>query len=365
MVTNGSAHGLDDARAGSMHKDLASLLTFAFNNKASDIHITSECAPMLRIHGSLSLMTKPTLSFETVESMTRTLLSNSEWLQLQKMRELDFSCMIDGVCRFRVNAYYQQGMLSMAFRVIPSEVPSIDSLGLPPAVRAFTEHRQGLVLVTGPTGSGKSSTLASMIRLLNTTSRKHIITLEDPIEFVHRNDRSLIDQREVGRDTLSFLNGLRASLRQDPDVILVGELRDLETIGTAITAAETGHLVLGTLHTNSAASTIERIIDVFPSEQQAQIRMQLGMTLKGVVAQQLLPTRDGNGRCVATEVMVSTAAVQNLIAAGKTQQLQNVLQTSKSEGMHTMDMSLQELVRSNQVLFEAAAPLMRDKSMNG
>lgn len=338
-----------------MDKELQSLLTDAFKQRASDIHLTTGKHPIFRVHGDLKTQQqRGPYTVADTDRMVRAMVSDTEYEELQTLRELDFATSIKGVSRFRVNAFYQMGKLSYAFRIIPNEIPSIKDLHLPPVIQSLTKQHKGLVLVTGPTGSGKSTTLASMIKHINQTKRKHIITLEDPIEYVHKSMHSLIDQREVGVDTMSFANGLRASLRQDPDIILVGELRDLETISTAITAAETGHLVLGTLHTSSAISTIERIIDMFPAAQQSQVRSQLSTALKAVIAQQLLPTRDGTGRRAATEVLINTPAVKNLINTGKTSQLQNVLQTSRSDGMHTMDSHLEELVKTGAVSKEEA-----------
>ncbi|TMN21587.1 type IV pilus twitching motility protein PilT [Lentibacillus cibarius] len=333
-------------------------LTQAFHQKASDVHITVGKAPVFRINGLLLEQDFPVLQPSDTERMGRSLLSDHEWQMLQERRELDFSCGISGVSRFRVNLFYQRGALSLAFRIVPRHIPSIEELHLPPIAKEITTERQGLVLVTGPTGSGKSTTLAAMLDFMNQTMGRHMITLEDPIEYVHTHHYSIIDQREIGIDTNSFLNGLRASLRQDPDVILVGELRDLETISTAITAAETGHLVLGTLHTSGAVSTIERMIDVFPPAQQTQIRIQLASILKAVISQQLLPTTDGTSRRVATEVLINTPAVKNLINNEKLHQIQNVLQTSKAQGMHTMDMDLKRLLNEGVVAYETVAPFL-------
>lgn len=337
-----------------MDSQLEKLLTHAFKSKASDIHITSNKSPIFRIHGELKTLKGPHLEPSDTERMARTLMNHTEWGKFQELRELDFASSIEGVARFRVNAYYQQETISLALRIISSTIPDFADLKLPSVIEGLTNITSGLVLVTGPTGSGKSSTLAAMIDLINKTQKKHIITLEDPVEFIHTNAKSLIDQREVGNDTLSFANGLRASLRQDPDVILVGELRDLETIATAVTAAETGHLVLGTVHTNGAVSTIERIIDMFPSGQQSQIRLQVAATLRSVVSQQLLPLSTGKGRRAVTEVLINTPAIANNIKEGKTSQIPNVLQTSKHLGMHTLEMAIDELstegVVDNEVL---------------
>ncbi|MCJ0931750.1 PilT/PilU family type 4a pilus ATPase [Virgibacillus halodenitrificans] len=337
-------------------------LTEAYHQQASDIHLTIGKAPIFRINGNLIEQDMEKLRPTETKQIVYSILSEEKWKQLERERELDFSYGINGVSRFRINTFYQRGELSLAIRIVPRGIPSIDELGLPPILKEVVKQPQGLVLVTGPTGSGKSTTLASMIDHLNHSVRKHIITLEDPIEYMHRHRQSVIDQREVGIDTANFANGLRASLRQDPDIILVGEMRDLETISTAITAAETGHLVLGTLHTKDAVSTIERIIDVFPPEQQAQIRIQLSTILSAVISQRLLITKDRQGRKVATEIMISTSAVKNLIRNEKLHQLQNVLQTSRELGMHTLEMDLKRLVHEGQIAYETAAPFLPERS---
>ncbi|WP_121615140.1 type IV pilus twitching motility protein PilT [Virgibacillus halodenitrificans] len=337
-------------------------LTEAYHQQASDIHLTIGKAPIFRINGNLIEQDMEKLRPTETKQIVYSILSEEKWKQLERERELDFSYGINGVSRFRINTFYQRGELSLAIRIVPRGIPSIDELGLPPILKEVVKQPQGLVLVTGPTGSGKSTTLASMIDHLNHSVRKHIITLEDPIEYMHRHRQSVIDQREVGIDTANFANGLRASLRQDPDIILVGEMRDLETISTAITAAETGHLVLGTLHTKDAVSTIERIIDVFPPEQQAQIRIQLSTILSAVISQRLLITKDRQGRRVATEIMISTSAVKNLIRNEKLHQLQNVLQTSREQGMHTLEMDLKRLVHEGQIAYETAAPFLPERS---
>ncbi|GAA0447671.1 type IV pilus twitching motility protein PilT [Lentibacillus halophilus] len=341
-----------------MDDTLQQWLTEAVHQQASDVHLTVGKPPVCRINGLLLEQDWPVLQPSDTERMSRSLLNDHDWHVLNDKREMDLSCGISGVSRFRVNLFYQRGALSLAFRIVPRHIPSIEELHLPPITHELTTERQGLMLVTGPTGSGKSTILAAMLDFMNQTMRRHMITLEDPIEYVHTHHHSIIDQREVGLDTTSFLTGLRASLRQDPDVILVGELRDLETISTAITAAETGHLVLGTLHTSSAVSTIERIIDVFPPQQQTQIRIQLSSMLKAVIAQQLLPTKDGTSRRAATEVLINTPAVKNLITNEKLHQIQNVLQTSKAQGMHTMDMDLKKLLREDVVAYETVAPFL-------
>ena len=277
--------------------------------------------------------------------------------------ELDYSYGLPGVSRFRVNAYHQRKSVSLALRVVASKTPTIEDLDLPKIIPELVEKPQGLILVTGPTGSGKSTTLASMIDYVNRTMRKHIVTLEDPIEYLHKHGNSIIDQREVGFDTKSYANGLKGALRQDPDIILVGEMRDLETIGIAITAAETGHLVLGTLHTSSAPSTINRIIDVFPPAQQPQIRVQLASVLVGVISQRLFPTVDKKGRKAATEVLVNNPAIANLIRNEKIHQIQSTMQTSRAQGMHTLEMSIRDLIDRNLIQKEAATKYLQEKMM--
>lgn len=338
-------------------------LTEAFQAKASDVHLTIGKAPIFRINGNLVENDDEKLVPSDTRQIVKSIIPEDQWVKLQQKRELDFSYGINGVSRFRINAYYQRGELSLAIRIVPTSIPSIEELQLPSIAKEIILHPQGLVLVTGPTGSGKSTTLAAMIDYMNKTMQKHIITLEDPIEYMHTHDQSVIDQREIGFDTNSFAGGLRASLRQDPDVILVGEMRDLETISTAITAAETGHLVLATLHTTDAVSTIERIIDVFPAEQQTQIRIQLSTILKAVISQRLIITKDNQGRRVATEVLINTAAVKNLIRNEKLFQVQNVLQTSRDQGMHTLEMDLKRLLQEDKIAYETAAPFLQERSL--
>ncbi|SDI92523.1 type IV pilus twitching motility protein PilT [Salimicrobium halophilum] len=328
-----------------MKEKIEQLMKAAHQLEASDIHLTVGVPPIFRLHGKLKQYGKESLKPEDTEGMVRAILPEGLQEKMDREGEIDFSYGIPGVSRFRVNAYKQRGCISMAVRIIPTRIPSIDELNMPSILKDIAEKDQGLVLVTGPTGSGKSTTLASMIDYMNQQFPRHIITLEDPIEYLHKHRYSIIDQREVGFDTSNFANGLRACLRQDPDVILVGEMRDLETISTAITAAETGHLVLGTLHTRDAAQTIDRIIDVFPPSQQSQIRVQVAGILEAVISQRLFVTKDGKGRRAATEILNNTSAVKNLIRNDKIHQLQNVMQTSKKDGMHTLQMSIQDLVQ--------------------
>ncbi|MFC3040115.1 type IV pilus twitching motility protein PilT [Virgibacillus xinjiangensis] len=343
-----------------MIQQFAQLLTDAVEKQASDIHMTVGRAPVFRIHGRLREQEEQAMDPAFIRQMVEDVLAEEQLEKLKEQRELDFSYDIPGVSRFRINVYHQRGNLALAVRVIPASIPSLEELRLPAVLKDVIQDTQGLILVTGPTGSGKSTTLASLVDYMNRTQEKHIITLEDPIEYMHGHQRSVIDQREIGSDTMSFAGGLRASLRQDPDVILVGEMRDLETISTAITAAETGHLVLGTLHTTDAVSTIERVIDVFPPSQQAQIRIQLSTVLKAVVSQRLLLNQVGSGRRAATEILINTSAVKNLIRNEKMHQMQNVLQTSRGQGMHTLEMDVQKLLQQKEVGYDSAVPYLRE-----
>jgi twitching motility protein PilT len=296
----------------------------------------------------------PTLTPTDTREIVYSILSGSQRQKFENNWQIDFAYQIPGQARFRVNAYFQRTAVGAAFRLIPFEVVPLEALGLPPVVAEFASKPRGLVLVTGPTGSGKSTTLASLIDVINSNREEHIMTIEDPIEFLHQHKKCIVNQRELGSDATSFGDALKAALRQDPDVILVGEMRDLDTISTAITAAETGHLVFATLHTQDTAQTIDRIIDVFPSGQQGQIRAQLSVALQGIMTQTLLPTADGSGRCVAAEVLVPTAAVRNLIRESKSHQIYSVLQTGGSFGMQTMDAALASLVRAGKVTRQVA-----------
>jgi twitching motility protein PilT len=333
-----------------MSIDFADLLMEVVNRRASDLHLSAGAPPTIRVRGRLSsLEGYPTLDSTDTREIVYSILSGDQRQRLETNWQLDFAYSIPGHARFRVNAYYQRGAVGAAFRLIPFELSSIDALGLPPAVHDFTRKPRGFVLVTGPTGSGKSTSLAAMIDEINSTREEHILTIEDPIEFLHAHKKCLVNQRELGSDAQSFAEALKAALRQDPDVILVGEMRDLETISTALTAAETGHLVFATLHTQDTAQTIDRIIDVFPPSQQGQVRVQLSVALQGIVTQQLLPTADGSGRVAACEVLVPNPAVRNLIREGKTHQIYSVLQTGSAQGMQTMDAALVSLVRSGRI----------------
>ncbi|MFD0047836.1 type IV pilus twitching motility protein PilT [Actinomycetes bacterium NPDC127524] len=344
-----------------MNTKIDHLLRAGFELKASDIHITVGVPPIMRLNGELKKYGKEELRPEDTEGMAKSIIPENMWKQLKEKGELDFSYGIPGVSRFRINTYFQRSCIAMAIRIVPTRIPTIEELKLPDTLKKITEKPQGLVLVTGPTGSGKSTTLASMIQYMNHTMRKHIITLEDPIEYLHKHQNCIIDQREVGFDTNNFANGLRAALRQDPDVILVGEMRDLETIHTAITAAETGHLVFGTLHTSSAPSTIDRIIDVFEPAQQAQVRIQLATVLVSIVSQRLFPTGDKKGRRAATEILVNNSAVANLIRNEKIHQIVNIMQTSRAQGMHTLDSDIKELLTAGVISKESAFSFLQDK----
>jgi twitching motility protein PilT len=338
-----------------MEFDFADILLETLNRRASDLHITAGARPMLRVRGRLgALDSAPILTATDTRELIYSILTNDQRQRLETNLQLDFAYSVPGRARFRVNAYFQRATLGAAFRLIPDKITPLEQLGLPPVVAEFSRKPRGMVLVTGPTGSGKSTTLASLIDLINSTRQEHILTIEDPIEFLHGHKKCIVNQRELGADATSFAVALKGALRQDPDVILVGEMRDIETIGTALTAAETGHLVFATLHTQDAPQTIDRIIDVFPAEQQAQVRVQLAVALQGVLTQQLLPTADGSGRCCAVEIMVPTPAVRNLIREGKTHQLYSVLQTGGQVGMQTMDSSLVYLVQTGQITRQLA-----------
>lgn len=328
---------------------------------ASDLHVSVGTPPLLRIDGSLiPVHEQPVWHRERTATALYSLLNPTQRATFDEKLELDFAFTLSANARFRVNYYQQRGAIGAAFRIIPTELKNLGQLGVPPQVGEFGKLPRGLVLVTGPTGSGKSTTLAAMIDQVNRTRADHIVTVEDPIEFLHTNKKALVNQREVGADTHSFANALKHVLRQDPDVILIGELRDLETISVALTAAETGHLVFATLHTQSAASTIDRVIDVFPPHQQDQIRVQLSATLQGVVCQTLVKRANGRGRAVATEVMFITPAIGNLIREGKTYQVTSALQSGAAAGMHTMDQHLAELVNGGEVSYDAALEKVQD-----
>jgi twitching motility protein PilT len=334
--------------------DFAEVLLEVLRLKASDLHLTAGSPPMVRQKGRLSALDYPALTPQQTREIIYSILTNDQRKKLENDWQIDFAYSIPGQGRFRVNAYFQRASLGAAFRLIPNEMPALDDLGLPPVLRDLTKKPRGFVLVTGPTGSGKSTTLAAMLDLINKERHEHIMTIEDPIEFLHRHQNCIVNQRELGSDAQSFGLGLKAALRQDPDVILVGEMRDLETIATALTAAETGHLVFATLHTQDTAQTVDRIVDVFPPAQQHQVRVQLSVSLQGIVTQQLLPTADGESRVCATEILVPTPAVRNLIREGKTHQIYSALQTGGAHGMQTMDAALADLVRRSKITRELA-----------
>jgi twitching motility protein PilT len=322
---------------------------------ASDLHVTAGTPPAIRVRGHIQpLDSAPDLAPDDLQELLYRILSSEQQKHLEIKRQLDLAYSVPGLARFRVNVYFQRGTLGAAFRLIPHELKTLEELGLPAGLHELTSKPRGIVLVTGPTGSGKSTTLAAMIDEVNRTRSEHILTIEDPIEFLHRHKRCIVNQREIGPDAISFAEALRGALRQDPDVILLGEMRDLETIGTALTAAETGHLVFGTVHTQSAPSTIDRLIDVFPATQQEQIRIQIAATLQGVVTQALLPTADGKGRAPAIEILLPDDAVRNLIRQAKVEQIYSVMQTSTGRGMQTMEQSLAELVLRGVITIEVA-----------
>jgi twitching motility protein PilT len=332
---------------------LNDLLMHVLDVGASDLHLTSGARPSVRLNGSLVQMEdQPILTPPVIQRVMYAALTQKQREKFEENLELDFAYSVPGRARFRVNVYRQRDAIGAAFRIIPFEIKKLEDLGVPPSVANFAQLPRGFVLVTGPTGSGKSTTLASLIDMANRTRAEHIMTVEDPIEFLHRHQKSLVNQREVGEDTWSFANALKHVLRQDPDIILVGEMRDLETISVALTAAETGHLVFATLHTQDAAQTIDRVIDVFPPSQQQQVRVQLAGTLQGIVCQTLAKTSDGKGRAVATEVLVATPAIRNLIREGKTHQIYSAMQAGAKHGMHTMDQHLADLVQKGRITYE-------------
>lgn len=329
--------------------DIIELLGFVVKNKASDLHLSADLPPMIRIHGDVKRLNVPPMNHDKVHSMIYDIMKDDNRKMFEENLECDFSFEIKDLARFRVNAFNQNRGCAAVFRTIPSKVLSLQDLGAPKIFAELTTRPRGLVLVTGPTGSGKSTTLAGMVDYYNESNEGHILTVEDPIEFVHVSKKSLINQREVGPMTLSFANALKSALREDPDVILVGEMRDLETIRLALTAAETGHLVFGTLHTSSAAKTIDRIIDVFPAAEKDMVRAMLSESLQAVISQSLLKKKDGTGRVAAHEIMIGTPAIRNLIREGKVAQMYSSIQTGQAIGMQTLDQCLKELVTKGQV----------------
>ncbi|MGM9974991.1 MAG: type IV pilus twitching motility protein PilT [Clostridiaceae bacterium] len=340
---------------------LKELLELTVNKSASDLHLTVGISPVIRVNGKLNTIGNIKLMPKDTEKYAKELLGElySDYLE---EGEIDTSYSIPGLGRFRVNVFKQRNSTAIAIRVISLKIPTLQELGYMPVIKDLTTKKRGLILVTGPTGSGKSTTLAAMINEINNTRDGHIITLEDPIEYLHKHNKSIINQREIGKDSKSYRNALKSILREDPDVILIGEMRDLETISIAITAAETGHLVLSTLHTIGAAKTIDRIIDVFPPYQQQQIKIQLSAVLQGIISQQLVPTIEG-GRTAAVEVMLATQAIQNMIREGKTHQIESAVQTGSKYGMKTMDMALTELYKKGSITEETARTYSIDKEM--
>jgi twitching motility protein PilT len=342
-----------------MDFDFASVLSQMVDAEASDVHLSPGFPPAVRVHGRITPMEGfPPLHPQQTRDVIYSILNDDQRKRFENAQQIDLAYAIPNVARFRVNCFFQRGAISAAFRRIPHQIPDLDSLGVPQILRDLTAKPRGFVLVTGPTGSGKSTTLAAMVDVINSQRQDHILTIEDPIEFLHDHKSSIVNQREIGADAPDFALALKSALREDPDVILVGEMRDLETISTALTAAETGHLVFATLHTQSTAQTVDRIIDVFPPGQQAQVRTQLSIALQGVVTQQLLPNPDGTGRSVACEVLIPTPAVRNLIREAKTHQIYAAIQTAGAVGMQTMDADLARLVREGKI----SRPLAEQRS---
>lgn len=343
--------------------DISEILAFANEKGASDLHISSGEPPIVRIDGDIQKVDMPSLPKDEVHSMLYDILNDQQRKIFEEKKEIDFALDVKGIARYRVNAFYQSRGEAIVFRTIPTKIMSLEELGLPMILAELTKKTKGLVLVTGPTGSGKSTTLAAMMDFINQNEKAHILTIEDPIEFVYESKLSLINQRELGTNTYGFANALRSALREDPDVILVGEMRDLETISLAMTAAETGHLVFGTLHTSSAAKTVDRVIDVFPPEQQGQIRVMFAESILAVVTQNLLKRKDGKGRVAALEIMIGTPAIRNLIREGKVAQIPGMMQTGKKFGMQTMDATLVELFKQGEVSKETVIPYLSNPSV--
>lgn len=327
--------------------DISDLLAFSVKNKASDLHLSAGLPPMIRVHGDVRRINVPAMEHNEVHDMVYDIMNDGQRKVYEEMLECDFSFEIPNLARFRVNAFNHNRGAGAVFRTIPSKILTLEQLNCPPIFKEIAQNPRGICLVTGPTGSGKSTTLAAMVDFINDTEHGHILTVEDPIEFVHQSKKCLINQREVGPHTLSFANALRSALREDPDVILVGEMRDLETIRLALTAAETGHLVFGTLHTSSAAKTIDRIVDVFPAAEKDMVRSMLSESLRAVISQTLCKTKDGQGRVAAHEIMIGTPAIRNLIRENKIAQMYSAIQTGQNVGMQTLDQNLKELVQRN------------------
>jgi len=340
--------------------DISDLLAFSVKNKASDLHLSAGLPPLIRVHGDVRKINVPAMDHSQVHDMVYDIMNDGQRKFYEENLECDFSFEIPNLARFRVNAFNQNRGAGAVFRTIPSKVLTLEQLNCPPIFKEISQNPRGMVLVTGPTGSGKSTTLAAMINYVNEEEYGHILTVEDPIEFVHESKKCLINQREVGPHTLSFANALRSALREDPDVILVGEMRDLETIRLALTAAETGHLVFGTLHTSSAAKTVDRIVDVFPAAEKEMVRAMLSESLRAVISQTLCKTKDGNGRVAAHEIMIGTPAIRNLIREAKIAQMYSAIQTGQNIGMQTLDQNLTELVRKNVI----SLPEARSKAAN-
>jgi twitching motility protein PilT len=344
--------------------DIAELLAFAFKQNASDLHLSAGLPPLIRVDGDIKRINVDPLDDRTVHDMIYDIMSDKQQKDFEEFLETDFSFDLPNVARFRVNAFNQQRGPGAVFRTIPSKVLTLEQLNAPEIFKKICDQPRGIVLVTGPTGSGKSTTLAAMINHINENRHEHILTVEDPIEFVHTSKNCLVNQREIGRDTLGFNNALRAALREDPDIILVGEMRDLETIRLALTGAETGHLVFGTLHTSSAAKTIDRIIDVFPAAEKDMVRAMLSESLRAVIAQSLLK-KLGGGRVAAHEIMIGTPAIRNLIRENKVAQMYSAIQTGQGVGMQTLDQCLQDLVRARQIHVDEARTVANNKDLFG
>ncbi|MDC7702852.1 type IV pilus twitching motility protein PilT [Vogesella indigofera] len=340
--------------------EISELLAFTVKNKASDLHLSSGLPPIIRVHGDIRRINLPPMAHHDVHDMVYDIMNDHQRKAFEETFECDFSFELPGIARFRVNVFQQNRGIAAVFRVIPSKVLSLEDLNAPKIFRDIADLPRGIVLVTGPTGSGKSTTLAAMVDYVNENQYSHILTVEDPIEFVHESKKGLINQRELGAQTQSFANALKSALREDPDVILVGEMRDLETIRLALTAAETGHLVFGTLHTSGAAKTVDRIVDVFPAGEKEMVRAMLSESLRAVISQTLLKTKDESGRVAAHEIMIGTPAIRNLIRENKIAQINSMIQTGQQYGMQTMDMCLQELVRRNVISIQEA----RQKASN-